>query len=244
MQSFHRPVRLDPRIETAELWQDFHAAFVGNLRDILRRTLPNNYVALMEERVYLAWEGTLPGSAYRPDVSITRTPSSLGPFHAREPGTGGLAQPIIVAVAIRDEVRERRVVIRTAAGELVTVIELLSPNNKRPGHEGRTAYLSKRKELLEAGIHLVEVDLLQGGQRVPLAQPWPPCERSVLVVRSQRLHAAELYPFGISDPLPTVRLPLRAPDPDHPLDLQAVLEETWERGRYDELLARLGIGGA
>lgn len=108
---------------------------------------------------------------------------------------------MVVAVAVREEVRQRFVAIRTAAGELVTVIELLSPNHKRPG--------------------------------------WPPCDRSVRVIRRHRAHAGEQYPFSIDDPLPTIALPLREPDEDYPLQLQAVLEDLWRRGNYDHVLAHL-----
>ena len=45
------------------------------------------------------------------------------------------------------EVREQR------SGELVTVIELLSPSNKRPGSEGRALYL--RKHNLSRSCHLL-----------------------------------------------------------------------------------------
>lgn len=33
--------------------------------------------------------------------------------------------------------------------------------------------------------------------------------------------------------LPTIPIPLRAPDPDQPLELQAILERSYERGAYD-----------
>ena len=50
---------------------------------------------------------------------------------------------------------------------MVTVIELLSPSNKRAGDD-REQYLAKRRELLRSPAHLVEIDLLRDG---------PPCPR-------------------------------------------------------------------
>lgn len=223
-------VRLDPRLETRELWQDFHTRYIAALANHLSEALAPRYVAVVEDRVYSAWESE--GQWCRPDVAVVRAPThQLG--SRREAGTSGLARPVIVPVAVRDEVTEHSVSIRTPDGQLVTTIELLSPNNKRPGHEGRQAYLSKRSRLLQAGIHLAELDLLVEGERMPLARPWPACDRAVLIVRAHRLDKGELYPFRVDDPLPTIALPLREPDADYPLDLQAILEETWRRARYD-----------
>jgi Protein of unknown function (DUF4058) len=51
--------------------------------------------------------------------------------------------------------------------QLVTVLELLSPCNKRPGLD-REQYLAKRQQLLASSVHLVELDLLRGGPRLPI----------------------------------------------------------------------------
>jgi Protein of unknown function (DUF4058) len=50
--------------------------------------------------------------------------------------------------------------------ELITVIELLSPSNKRPGPD-REQYLAKRREYLHSSAHLVEIDLLRGWKPMP-----------------------------------------------------------------------------
>src|SRR5205823_14314623 len=52
---------------------------------------------------------------------------------------------------------------------VVTVIEVLSPSNKRGGPD-RTAYLAKRNEYLGGKLNLVEIDLLRGGQRMRLEE--------------------------------------------------------------------------
>src|SRR5205823_2575020 len=62
--------------------------------------------------------------------------------------------------------------IRDAANrQLVTAIEVLSPTNKRG--DGRSEYLAKRQRLLLSTAHLMEIDLLHQGQRVPMQQPLP-----------------------------------------------------------------------
>src|SRR5205823_3516333 len=46
----------------------------------------------------------------------------------------------------------------------------------------------------------------------------------------------ELYPRLLRQALPRIRIPLAAPDPDVPLDLQAVVAAVYEAGDYRELL--------
>lgn len=234
------PVLLDPRLEHQGLWHDFHARFVVALANHLSDALAPRYVAVVDERVYLAIEQDVP-RLVRPDVAVVDRPEAptlaeRGQGHA----SAATTRPIVVSVAVRDEIRERSVAIRTPAGQLVTSLEVLSPNNKRPGHEGRRSYLEKREQLLAAGIHLVEMDFLLKGERMPLATEWPACDRAVLVVRARRLHAAELYPIGLEDVLPTIALPLLEPEPDFPLALQPLLEHVWHTARYDVLLRTSG----
>jgi len=80
---------------------------------------------------------------------------------------------------------ENYLVIRhLGSGEVVTVIELLSPSNKCTGSEGRKAYLAKREEILSSRTNLVELDLLRGGARLPTVQPLPPGDYFAFVCRS------------------------------------------------------------
>ena len=51
--------------------------------------------------------------------------------------------------------------------ELITVVELLSPANKRGGAD-REQYVAKREQLLKSAAHFVEIDLLRGGRPMPL----------------------------------------------------------------------------
>src|SRR6202011_1559181 len=98
------------------------------------------------------------------------------------------------------EVRDRQ------GRELVAVIELLSPSNKRPG-EDREQYLAKRRELLRSPAHLVEIDLLRGGPPMPL-EDRPVCDYSVLVSRAERRPVAAFWPLRLRDRLPVIPIPL------------------------------------
>lgn len=52
--------------------------------------------------------------------------------------------------------------------QVVTVIEVLSPKNKRLG-EGRNQYNAERRKVLESLSHLVKIDLLRAGETRPMS---------------------------------------------------------------------------
>ena len=62
---------------------------------------------------------------------------------------------------------------------------MLSPFNKRPG-EGREDYLRKRRLILQSEVHLVELDLLRDGERVPMGKPLPPADYYAIISRSTK----------------------------------------------------------
>ncbi len=130
------------------------------------------------------------------------------------------------------EIRDRR------DRDLVTVVELLSPSNKYPGPD-REQYLAKRMELLSGTVHLVEIDLLSGGPPLPAADR-PDCSYSVLVSRFERRLDAEFWPISLREPLPVIPIPVRAPDSDARLDLQAVLNQIYDDPGYGDYI----YGGA
>jgi hypothetical protein len=115
--------------------------------------------------------------------------------------------------------------------EVVTVLETLSPRNKRHGSDGRREYLEKRREVLQSQTHLVELDLLRGGKRLPMKTRLPPATYYALVSR-RRQPRAELYAWTVRDPLPTIPIPLKTGDPDVLLDLQAAFGTVYDRARY------------
>ncbi|MBV8487139.1 MAG: DUF4058 family protein, partial [Planctomycetaceae bacterium] len=122
------------------------------------------------------------------------------------------------------EIRDRQ------GRQLVTVIELLSPTNKRVG-SSREQYLAKRAKLLRSTVHLVEIDLLRGGLPMPFAER-PAGLYSVLVSRAGQRPRADFWPFGLRDPLPTVPIPLRPDDQDARLDLRSILDRVYDESGY------------
>jgi hypothetical protein len=126
------------------------------------------------------------------------------------------------------EIRDRR------DRELVAVLESLSPANKHPGPD-REQYQAKRMELLNGPVHLVEIDLLRGGPPLPAAGR-PDCAYSVLVSRLEGRLDAEFWPISLRERLPVIPIPVRAPDPDARLDLQAVLDRIYDDAGYADYI--------
>jgi hypothetical protein len=57
-----------------------------------------------------------------------------------------------------------------------------------------------------------------------------------MVFRADQRPDVEVRAWGLRDPLPPIPIPLRKPDADLKLDLRAVVESVYERGRYDRKL--------
>ena len=110
----------------------------------------------------------------------------------------------------------------------------MSPTNKEGS--GYSDYLNKRKELYFQNVHLVEVDLLIDGARLPMRQELPPADHYVIVSRSDRRPKADVFAWTLRDPIPPLPVPLRAPDPDIVVDLGKVFATAYDRGRYRRAL--------
>lgn len=223
---------MDPFLES-ELWTSVHFALSAEIvRQLAPRVQPK-YLVLPVERMIMAMPediGVALADAY-PDASVVE--QAGGPTLGTEAsGAPALVAPIRLATVVPSSIPHVTVEIRDAAGrQLVTAIEVLSPTNKRGA--GREEYLAKRARLLLSQAHLVEIDLLRRGQRVPLRDPLPPASYYVLVSRAETRPLADVWPIALGQPLPVVPIPLLPGDPDVPLDLQAVLTTAYDQLRLD-----------
>jgi len=223
---------MDPYLE-GYLWPDVHSALASKIRQQLTPLLRPKYAARLE--VYLA-EDPFPegevGILY-PDVEVLE--SSANRRSTPEPGKAstltitppGLRLPVHQAVSVRVtnvEIRD------TAGNRLITSIEILSPVNKR--EPGLTAYRQKRRRLYEAGVHLLELDLLRRGKR-PFDQPRLPVVPYCMALTRAGAKQMELWPVELWMRLPVVPVPLAAPDPDVPLDLQGALVAIYDEAAYE-----------
>lgn len=231
---------MDPYLEAH--WGDVHARLVTYASDQLQSQLPGDLRARTEERVYLETPEEILRHAFYPDVRIVTRPARLNV----EPEQGGVAvaappaEPLLVEV-LSEPITESFIEVREAGtgGRVVTVIEVVSPANKRRG-TGRTAYLTKRRELRHRRVNVVEIELLRDGKNVlALHRNRLPLEYQttyrVCVWRASRPGAYEIYRVPLRERLPKISIPLRPTDKDAPLDLQALIEQCYRNGAYDDL---------
>ena len=222
---------MDPYIETPELWSDFHNNLASEIQAHLNRLIQPHYFARLTP--YVTYEVVEVGQVHgvRPDVGVWQLQTLPGESQAST-ATSAPA-PVESLVTLEIPLRLQRVEIRaTASQQLVTVAEILSPVNKCPSHDAYLAYQRKRRDILRSEVHLLEIDLLRGGERPPLARPVPAAPYYVVLSRANRRPTVEVWPIQLADRLPVLPVPLLEPDPDVPLDLGAVVASVYERGAY------------
>jgi Protein of unknown function (DUF4058) len=224
---------MNPYLEQEECWQDFHQSFIPLVRALLAEQVRPAYVVKVEEHLFIhelsAEERRLLGRA---DVSLAARQASAAPHAAAAILDAPSYARLPVAVDVEQhsylEIRDRR------NRELITVIELLSPSNKRLGPD-REQYLGKRLQFLHSSVHLVEIDLLRGGPRLPVDE-LEECDYYALVSRWQDRPRTAVWPIHLRDRLPVLPIPLRAPDPNAQLDLQAVLHRLYDEAGYADYI--------
>lgn len=243
---------MDPYLESPARWTDVHQRLITYIADALQPQVRPDYHARMRERVY----AVAPHHTFYPDVLLVQHPAremalayaeakqakeDVGDTAGVETETGDDAPlPLIVRLEPA-EYREPYVeIVHTAGDEVVTVIEVLSPANKASG-PGRDLYRRKQAQILDSPVNLVEIDLLSTGQPT-VALPIEviaglPAHRYLIGVRrAAQPDQAEVYPISLSRRLPAVNVPLRDPDPDAALDLQAVFTRCYDNGGYGDLI--------
>jgi hypothetical protein len=229
---------MDPYLEW--YWGDVHTRLTTYAGDQLAPQMPPDLRVRVEEYVAVDEEN---GEAlgFYPDVRVEER-AALG---VTRPATSAaamldVAEPLVVPLrSERPTLRYLRIIDVRSGNRLVTAIEFLSLTNKK-GRAGRAAYRKKRKEFKAAGVNLVEIDLLRAGQYVLLAPrghvpakyhgPYRAC-----VYRACRPDSAEFYPLSLRARMRPIRIPLRETDPDARLDLQELIDKTYENGRYDDI---------
>jgi hypothetical protein len=226
---------MDPFIETSGVWEDFHRRFLDVAAETLLSRLPPGYDARMNEYFQLInIAGEEPDQKRYPDVAVTRQAAKSEAPPAEQPAVGTL-EPVVLTHRITwDEESAAWLEIQAADGELVTVVELLSPVNKTGG--GYQKYVERRDGFLSRGVSLVEIDLLLRGKRLQFDSALPEGDCYVYFTRGDKPTSTAVYRWRLAAPLPVVPVPLRPPDPDVELDLAAVFSTTYDRGRYERRL--------
>jgi hypothetical protein len=239
---------MDPYLERH--WGDVHQGIVTYIRDWLQSRLPAELRARMQERVYIEVPDVRRGEYY-PDVRViehSRPSPTTGAATAlaeAETATANAeeylpAEPILIHLDIEPVTESYLEIVDVKSGHrVVTAIEVLSPTNKRPT-EGKRLDIKKREDLKLAGVNTVEIDLLRGGERI-LGVPQelvPPAYRTayqVCIWRAAQPDTFAVYPVPLRERLPVISIPLRPEDRELPLALQAILDQCYRNGGYDDI---------
>jgi hypothetical protein len=204
---------MNPYLEQDDVWHDFHKKIIPAIAERLVAQVRPKYIVKIDEHVYV--------HEIEPDAAarrfLGRADLSVASAERVSPSTGGRAASSVAEASVEvrlpadDVERLAFVEIRDRRNrELITVIEVLSPANKRPGAD-RELYLNKRREILGGPVHLVEIDLLRTARPLPLLER-PDCVHSILVSRSEERPYARFWPIALQDRLPIFPVPLTAAD--------------------------------
>jgi hypothetical protein len=226
---------MDPYLEARGLWESFHTVLITACAGNLNSRLPEPYFAQVETRIELV-SFDEPSSQRLPDVMVGRRDFQPASCPAAEVTGIATLEPTTIPLARQEvEARDRWIeILHLPEMELVTAIEILSPTNKVG--LGRNDYLRKRNALIDQPVNLVEIDLLLGGKRMPMAKPLPPGDGFAIVARVELRPDAQVYAWTLREPWRGVPIPLRAPDPDVNLDLAEACAMAYNLGGYARVL--------
>jgi hypothetical protein len=222
---------MDSYLEHPARWPGVHARLIVAIANALEESLSLNYIVEVEKRVYQVTpeDAVLVGI---PDASIVAQQAQIP---QPEGGTATMTrttESIAVTLPMPEEVKEGYLELRdVATGEVITVIEVLSPKNKRTG-AGRNAYNTKRQAIFASQTHLVEIDLLRDGTAMDLMGIVPTTDYRILVSKSEQRPKGDLYAFSVMQSIPVTPIPLRLGEANINLDLQKILNRVYQQARY------------
>jgi hypothetical protein len=220
----------------AGLFHAFHHGWIEELARALNRgVLPEDYFALPEQNI----RGPIPdvltlklaGGSPEPTKSAGGTAVAV-----RAPRTR-LTQRAEAGSYAR---KASRITVRHRHGEVVAVIEIISPGNKASQAEFRSL-VEKSAELIRQGIHVLLIDLFPPGKRDPLGihkAIWdqfqeedlelPPDKPLTLVSYDAGPDYVAYVEFvGVGDDLPEMPLFLK-PEIYVPTPLEATYVAAWD----------------
>jgi hypothetical protein len=223
---------MDPYLERRGLWEGVHTRLIVAIADTLAPLVRPNYRVDVEQRTYLSTMAPddLIG---QPDVLLLATREPRVAYDTR-------VAPLQAGVYVGElphveEIRERYLEIRSVAdGEVVTAIEVLSHSNKS-SQRGRKQYERKRMTVLASMSNLVEIDLLRAGDPMPIriTGNGQRTDYRVVVSRAHQRPRADVFLFGVRDPMPHFPIPLRQGEAEPTLPLNQVLHDLYDRAGYD-----------
>ena len=220
---------MDPYLERH--WTSLHSALANELAGELNAVLPPDLAAEAEEFKLVVSQAE-PAARRYPDVSV-RGPDGSAGVAVRERRT--VDADIVFELADEPATHHEVRVVEVDGGRLITAVEFLSPENKRG--RGRTRYLRKRDDLLDASVAVVEVDLTRRGQWRALLRPYRvPAEADapyrITTHLPERPGQVFCRSIRLRAPLPEVEIPLRPGDPRAAVALQPLLDLIYRKQRF------------
>lgn len=225
---------VNPYLEAQHRWSELHSKFVNVWQEQLLEDLPDGYDARLNEHVYLVNADDDSGRVVIPDVALDR--ASLPNDTTTESASdvyGGVATATLTAPPPWEVTEVFIEIIQHPDRELVAILELLSPTNKGSHY---IQYKSKRNAILQSPAHLVELDLLVLGRKLPMQGELPPGRFHSYVSRAELPREFTVAGWGLRQRMPKIPIPLAGPEEEVVSDLQTVFDTAWQRGRYEKAI--------
>ena len=219
----------------AGLFHAFHQRWISALSDALNTgVLPSDYYALAEQSV----GGPVPDiRTLRPaEMEQNADEESSGSAVATAPPRTRIVRQAEERIYVR---KADRIAVRHRHGDVVAVVEIVSPGNKASAHALR-ALVEKSAELIDQGIHLLVIDLFPPSKRDPQGihkSIWDEfieedLERpdgkplTLVAYDAQPLPIAYVEPVAVGDLLPDMPIFLK-PGKYVPAPLETTYQTAW-----------------
>lgn len=221
----------------AGTYHDFHQAWVIRLKDFLNAgRLPAGHYAMTDQKVE-GWEPDVVSLHTNPVRSDPTRPSGVAVLE-RPPKVRTVSRPESEAGAYAR--RANRIVVKHAEGDVVAVIEIVSPGNKDREHSVNQ-FVAKVRDFLRKGVHVLFVDPFPPGDHdlhglhSAVWSVWtdipdnPPADKPLSAVSydAGNPFLAYVEPLAVGDALPEMPLFLQ-PGMYVPCPLEESYQATWD----------------
>lgn len=215
------PNHIDPWAENGRYFQQIHAGMIGALLEQIQDPLESlGYVAGRETSLQIA-------EHRQPDIYIqnpTTKPIQNPTWDYAQAAQDILAEPGI-SIDLADNT-QALYITEVQSGELVTIVEIISPRNKSDLNLV-VDYQARRSRFLAKGINIVEIDITRSVKRLlsdQLADQYPYHIAVYIPQAAPRLIGVEF-----NEPLKRIALPLRGEV--IPMELQLAYQYAYQVAR-------------
>ena len=220
---------MDPYLERAGVWEDVHTPLILEIASVLEPKIQPLFRVAIERRAYqtMLWE---------PETPLAEPEASGGAQAGATstPSPGGVT-PRLGELPLPEQVIEHFLQIRDViSGEAVTIIEVLSRDNKLTP-EGWQEYERQRRAVLGSPANLVEIDLLRAGEPFPMRVEGKSIRSDyrIVVSRASLRPHADVYLFGVRDAIPDIPVPVQRGKTEPILPLNELLHDLYDRAGPD-----------